>query len=419
MGHRVGGRHLVGVGTRIRREHEVHAPLLHVSDGHGVGARDTARLEGEGECATVSPGEVRLGARRRLPSGIAVVDPLEVDDHRLVRRRAVVARRLLTRDVRAGVIGGERHGLRAVRTRCRHDRTVHREAGGEPDCEGTVTPEGVRPTNRRSGGERRGGVAPLDDGVVVHRTVLGGDAEGVDRHRATGGALAHLQLVTAVDGRLGLRLVGDPDTLDARLAPDLRQVTDLEPCPGPNTTARDGFRERSGLHALGQLDEQHDAAAEVARGTRSSDLADQLDLELPLAQGVGVSRGGLLLELLGVGLADLHLLALADEASVGGQHVVHVTLDGGGVVVLIGRGRLVRSEVLRRFRRGRLRHVVAGCGARDAGRHERHARQQHGQGRDACVDTLHFDPSSGDSTGGLLQPSRLTPRMVVSTLLRR
>ena len=206
--------------------------------------------------------------------------------------------------------------------------------------------------------------------LVVHRSRSG------SRRRRGRGSRSRSRRGSGSGGRSRSRR-GNPDTVKTHLPLDDRQILDLDLSPGPNPTARDGLRERSCPHLLNQLHAQHDASAEVASRARCRDLAEQLDPDLPLAHGLGVTGRSLLLELGRVGLAGLDLLALALELGVGRQDIVDVSVD---------RGRTgVRPSV----------HAGVGAGSCDGQEctHD-HRDDCHGEAEnatDGCL--LHVDPS--------------------------
>ncbi len=125
--------------------------------------------------------------------------------------------------------------------------------------------------------------------VVLHRR-----RRGDDRDQGTG----------------GLSLTGDLHTVD-----DLRLRKCIRIATG------DCLGERLGLQLLDEHDAQLGLTTEPPRRASGSlDHADDLHLELALAECLGVAGRCLLFVLLGEGLAGLNLLAFADELGRGVEH---------------------------------------------------------------------------------------------------
>ena len=269
-------------------------------------------------------------------------------------------------------------------------------------------------------GRRRRRVA-----VVPLRLVAGEVRAVVVGRRGRGSRVAHVvrRLVAGDVGALVVlhyrrRWSRDLDALDVRLSLDLRQVTDLDPSPGSNSTTRDRLRECSRLHHLPQRNAQRHLGAEVPGGARRHDLAEQLDLDRTRTERLWVTGWGPLFELLGVGLAGLDLLGLADEASVGGQHVFHVTADGGRVGLvghlhvqgLVGVGCRAGTD------RGRVAGLRRAGEPEETGEDRCHAHHEDELGDGSLDLAVHGDPFL--SGVGSVRLSHLRALRIESTLTR-
>lgn len=260
-----------------------------------------------------------------------VVDRADLDENRLRRGCALLNRH------------GERGGL--------VDRATEREAAvvrprreaGEIPGDGLAGTHGGKLLGLTTDGERtrsthgvRVGTRCRDDAglLVLPHTGLGVPTGGRGLGLRLRLTLVPLRLVAGDVGALvvcGRLFLGDSHARGRGGALDLGLVADLEPRPGTDAARGHRLGEGTSLDRLDQCDAHLGATTEPSFRTLAT-LGDatQLDLQLALAESLRVPGRGLLLELLGVGLAGLHFDALASE--LGGR------LDDLGLVELHGLG---------------------------------------------------------------------------------
>lgn len=283
--------------------------------------------------------------------------PVDVGDVG-VRRVRVLVRQAADR-ARGRVVLGRRRGRRG-RGGERHDclagsvvrhllLTVDVELRGHLHEEGAVVVERVGRTDGARRGVRLAAVSPVDGRVLEGGATGLGGGEGVDPDRAAvtlDQAEREALVVGGRDRRRRRRHDRDHDAVRLDPALDLDLVVDLHRSPGADVAVRDGLREGLREHLLAVVDGELRASADPPGGAgRRDDLGRELDLDLPLALGLGVAGRCLLLELPSVRLAGLDRHLLGEEGSLrADDDRLH---RGGGAVT----GRL-EVDVLRLHLRG-------------------------------------------------------------------